>query len=140
MKTIIITILFVFGLSLNDTEAQPQIVTKGLNKKYPTAKNIKWIKENDSWKADFLLGNKKTSAVFDFEGHWLIAKQEIDLAEIGVEEVKNAIKKDFSNCKILSIIIINVATTGTFYEVEGICGLETKKRSYDYIGLPPPKI
>jgi len=140
MKTSIITILFVFGLSLNILIAQPQAVTKGLIKKYPSAKSINWIKENESWKAEFFLGDRKTSAIFDLEGHWLSAKQEINLEEIGVEEVKTAIKKDFSNCKILSVYIINMATTGTFYEVEGICGTETRKRSYDYIGLPPPKI
>lgn len=140
MKRSIIAILFVFGLSLNILMAQPQVVTKGLNKKYPTAQNIKWIKENENWKAEFLLVDRKTSAVFDLEGHWLSARQGIELEEIGVDEVKTAIKKDFSNCKILSIYIINMATTGTFYEVEGVCGSETRKRSYDYIGLPPPKI
>lgn len=140
MKTLIITIIFVFGFLLNILNAQPQVVTKGLNQKYPTAKDIKWIKENENWKAEFLLGNRKTSAIFDLEGHWLSAKQKINLEEIGVEEVKIAISKDFSNCKILSIYIINMATTGTFYEVGGICGSESRNRYYDYIGLPPPKI
>jgi len=140
MKTSIISILFVIGISVNSSVAQPLVVTKGLNQRYPTAKNIKWVKEQNLWKAEFLLGGRKTSASFDFEGNWFSAKQEIELEEIGVEEVKTAIKKDFSNCKIISIKIINEAISGTWYEVEGTCGSESKKQSYDYKGLPPPKI
>lgn len=142
MKASIITILLVFGFAVNILVAQPQEVTKGLKQKFPTAKNIKWTKEdNDYWRAEFLLGGRKTSAKFDPEGHWHSAQQEIDLEEIGVEEVRAAIKKDFSACRIISIKINNWAGYGTSYDVEGICGTENKKLSYDSNGWYwPPKI
>jgi hypothetical protein len=142
MKALIISFLFVFGFAVNTLIAQPQVVTKGLKQEFPTAKNIKWIEVPDNfWKAEFLLGGRKTSAVFDVDGHWLSTKQEIDLEEIEVEEVRAAIKKDFSSCKILSVKINNVLGLGTWYDVEGICGTETKTLSYNSYGWPwPPKI
>jgi hypothetical protein len=142
MKASIITILFVFGFAVNILVAQPQVVIKGLKQKYPTAKNIEWTKEdNILWRAEFLLGGRKTSAKFDPEGHWLSAQQEIELDEIGVEEVRTAIKKDFSACRIISIKINNWAGYGTSYDVVGLCGTENKELSYDSNGWHlPPKI
>ena len=147
MKTSIIAILLVFGFIVSNLSAQPIAVNKGLQQKFPSAKNIIWTKgyygsyKYYSWKAEFILGGRKTSAEFDTLGHWVSAHQEINFEDIGVEEVKTAIKRDFSNCKILSIIINNWATVGTSYDVEGICGTENKKQSYDFDGLPfPPKI
>jgi len=140
MKAYIITGLLAFGVSINVLLAQPLAVKKGLKQEFPAAKSIKWNKKHNLWNANFFIGNKKTSALFDLEGHWLYAQQEIKLEEIGVEEVKTAIKKDFSGCKSLSIIIINEASSGTWYEVTGTCGNEVRTRSYDYMGLPPPRI
>lgn len=140
MRAYIIIGLLVFGVSINVLLAQPLAVKKGLKQEFPAAKNIKWNKKHNLWNADFFIGDKKTSALFDLEGHWLSAQQEIRLEEIGVEEVKTAIKKDFPGCKSLSIIIINEVLSGTWYEVTGTCGKEIRTRLYDYMGLPPPII
>jgi Tfp pilus assembly protein PilX len=147
MKTSVITIAFAFGFTVSNLIAQPQTVTKGLQQKFPTAKDISWTKGHysswryHSWKAEFILGGRKTSAEFDTLGRWISAHQELDFEEIGVEEVKNAIKKDFNACKITSIKINNWASYGTSYDVEGVCGTEIKRLSYDYKGWPwPPKI
>lgn len=140
MRASLITILILF-FAVNISIAQPLVVSKGLKEKFPTAENIKWIKEKyNYWKAEFILGGRKTSALFDVKGHWISAQQEIDLEEIGIEEVKAAIKKDFSTCKIISIEIVNWSGLGTWYHVEGSCGKEIIKRSYDHRGWPPPKI
>ena len=123
--------------------------------------NIKWIEEDNkievtsnimgkisnyvqdrenTWKANFMLGDRKTSVTFDLEGHWLEAQQEIKLEDIGVEEVSSAIKKDYCDCEILSIKINNNVFYGTWYDVDGKCGNTPKVKSYDYIGLPfPPR-
>lgn len=141
MKTSIITILILFVFAVNVSISQPLVVKEGLKEKYPSAKNIKWIKEKyNYWKAEFILGGRKTSALFDVEGHWLKATQAINIEEIGIEEVKAAIKKDFSTCKIISIEIINGSGLGTWYDVVGRCGKDTIERSYDHRGWPLPRI
>lgn len=139
MRNILLIILFILNFAINSVIAQPIAVKKGLSKKYPNAVNVKWTKDQDYWKAEFTLGGRKTTAEFDLEGQWINAQQEIDLEEIGVEEVKDAITKDFAKCKILKILIINNGT-GTWYKVDGICGSEQKEHLYDHIGNPPPKI
>ena len=161
MKTIIITtILFLLTIQ-NTSNEPPSKVLMGLKKEFPTASNIKWIEiENkyegtyvfngkaqkyvvdldNYWKAEFVLGGRRTSATFDLEGHWIYAQQEITIEDIGIEEVKAAISKDFSECKIISIKLNNWAGHGTTYDVEGICGTEKKNLSYDIRGWPwPPK-
>ena len=142
MKASIISILIIFGLATNFLLAQPALVAKSFKKEFPTAKKVEWVKENNNfWKAQFLLGGRKTSAEFDSEGHWYSTQQEIDLEEILNDEVRAAIKKDFSKCKIILVRINNWSLYGTSYDVEGICGEENKKLSYDSNGWPwPPKI
>jgi len=157
MKTIFIATFILFLSGQNLIKDPPNKVLKAFNQKFPSALNIKWIEEDNitkgtyngnkyvhddpnTWKVDFLLGDRKTSARFDVEGHWLIVQQEIKLEDISVDEVCSAIKKDFFGCEIKSIKIYNSAIAGTWYDVEGKCGSEPKIELYDYIGLPfPPR-
>ena len=161
MKTIFLaTILFILSVQ-SSLKEPPNKVLKAFKQKFPSAMNIKWTEEDNktkvtsnlmgkiykyvqdeenTWKANFMLGDRKTSTTFDLEGHWLIARQEIKLEDIGVVEVSSAIKKDYYDCEILSIKINNSAFIGTWYDVEGKCGNSPKIKSYDYIGLPfPPR-
>jgi hypothetical protein len=155
------TILFVISLQ-TPLKEPPNKVLKTFRQKFPSAMNITWIEEENkikvisnydgkiykyvqkgenTWKANFILGDRKTSAIFDLEGHWLRAQQEIKLEDIAVQEVSSEIKKDYRDCEILSIKINNSASYGTSYDVEGKCGDKPKLKSYDYMGLPfPPKI
>lgn len=159
MKTILLaTVLFILFFQSFSSEP-PHKVLKTFKQKFPSAINIKWTEEDNkfkvtdnfmgkinkyvqdnenTWKANFILGDRKTSATFDLEGHWLISQQEIILEDIGIEEVVSAIKKDFYGCEILSIKRYNRAGFGTWYEVEGKCGNKPKAESYDYIGFPYP--
>ena len=161
MKTIIFTtVLFLFTIQ-NSVKEPPRKVLIGLKKEFPTAINIKWteidnklVKTIDSlgkiqkhvididnyWKAEFMVGIRKTSVTFDIEGHWLNAHQEITLKDIGIEEVKAAIDKDFSACKIISIELVSLPGLGTCYYVVGSCGKEIIKRAYDHRGWPPPRM
>ena len=161
MKTIIFaTFLLLFTIQ-NSSKEPPRKVSIGLKKEFPTAINIKWteidnkrfetidsmgkitkrvIELDNHWKAEFLVGVRKTSVTFDIEGHWLVAQQEITIEDIGIEEVKAAINKDFYACKIISIELSSLPGLGTFYHVEGSCGTEIIKRSYDHRGWPPPRM
>jgi hypothetical protein len=152
------TFLLILTLQ-NPLKEPPHKVLKALKQKFPSAVNIQWNEDDNkitvningkiykyvqnfesTWEANFLLGDRKTFVRIDLEGHWLLAQQEIKYEEIGVNEVKTAIKRDFINCEILFIKINNSAFGGTWYDVEGKCGNEQKIESYDYIGLPfPPK-
>lgn len=159
MKTILLaTVLFFLSIQSSLSEP-PNKVLKAFKQKFPSAINIKWTEEDNifegssnsmgkiskhvtdyenTWKANFILGDRKTSATFDLEGHWLISQQEIILQDIGIEEVVTAIKKDYKGCEILSIKRYNQAGFGTWYDVEGKCGNKPKAESYDYIGFPYP--
>jgi len=120
----------------------PEIVIKSLKQKFPSAAEIKWKKIDyyDFWEASFKLKDRNTSAVFTSDGHWLYSRMEITFNEIGVEEVKSAIRKDFPECEIISVIINNSLTTGTWYNVKAKCKENIIESDYDYIGLPwPPK-
>ena len=162
MKIILLApLLFIIFLQ-SPLKEPPKTVSKALKQKFPSAMNIKWIEEDNksivtryfngkiskevqerehTWRADFLLGERKTSATFDLEGHWLLAQQEIKLKDIGVQEVISAIERDFHDCEIHNIIIYNHPLYGTYYEVEGKCGNSTTNKCYDFVGLPyPPKI
>jgi hypothetical protein len=161
MKTILLaTVLFILSVQSSLKEPSNKVL-KAFKQKFPSAMNIKWIEEDNrirvtsnfmgkiykyvqddenTWNANFILGERITSATFDQEGHWLFALQEIKLEDIAVEEVNAAIKKDYYDCEILSIKIYNSAFIGTWYDVEGKCGNNAKLESYDYIGLPfPPR-
>lgn len=162
MKTIIFTTFVLLISFQNSPQEPPSKVMMGLKKEFPNASNIKWIEIDNKiegtirfnekiqryaydldnyWKAEFMVGVRKTSVTLDLEGHWLLAQQEITIEDIGIEEVKAAITKDFSACNIISIKINNWPGQGTTYDVEGICGTEKKNLSYDIRGWPwPPKI
>lgn len=153
MKTILLsTVLLV--LSVQSSLTDPPIkVMKAFKQKFPSAINIKWNEEDNksnvtccingkivkylqddenTWKADFILGDKKTSATFDLEGHWLVSWQELKWDDLGLEEVKEAIKKDFPDYKNEKITIYNDVFEGTHYRVRG--------KYYDWTGNTwPPK-
>jgi hypothetical protein len=162
MKTILVaSIIFISSIQITLKEP-PNGVLKAFKQKFPSAMNITWIEEDNNirvtsnfngkiykyvqdnkntWKVNFMLGDRKTSAIFDLAGHWLVAQQEIKFEDIAIKEVSSAIKKDYHDCKILSIKINNSAFYGTSYDVDGKCGDKPKVKFYDYMGFPfPPKI
>jgi hypothetical protein len=161
MDTFLLVTALIFLSFQSSLTEPPNKVLNAFKQKFPTAMNVKWIEEDNkssgtayimgkvykyvqddenTWKANFIIANKKTSATFDLDGHWLIAQQEIKLEDIGVKEVSSAIKKDYHDCEIRSIKIVNISSGGTYYDVEGKCGNASRIRSYDYIGLPWPPV
>jgi tRNA U38,U39,U40 pseudouridine synthase TruA len=153
MKIILIALFILYGQgSLKDP---PEKVLKAFKQKFPSAIDVNWIEEENkvhvtsnfdgkiykyvddhenTWTANFMYGGRKTSATFDLEGHWQRSQQEINWDDIGVKEVREAIKKDFyETYKNRVILIYNDVVVGTYYNVSGIY--------YDWIGNSwPPKM
>ena len=140
-------IIFLFIALVKTISAQSELVIKALKQKFPSAVNINWVKDYDyyktsyNWKANFNLNDKKASAVFTQDGHWLQSQMEITIEEIGIEEVRSAIKKDYPGCEIISVIIHNSLFIGTWYYIKAKCENKESESSYDSNGWPfPPKM
>lgn len=163
MKTfVLIVLLFIESVPILAQEP-PAVVVIALKKKFPSALNIKWVRQstrstestidlNDNsytspkityyyyWEASFYLNNKKASSRFTSDGHWFWGKVEKPYAELR-EEVKNAIKRDYGPwCTILSIYLLEYAGQGSCYQVKVTCGNGIDESVYDENGWPPPKI
>lgn len=142
MKTQLIAYCFLLLTTNVAYGNPPELVIKALKQKFPSATEVKWTKTDyyGFWEATFKIKDKNASALFTSDGHWLYSRMEITFTEIGVEEVKSAILKDYPECKIISVIINNSLPFGTWYNVKAKCKENIKESAYDYIGLPwPPR-
>jgi hypothetical protein len=118
----------------------PEVVAKAFKQKFPSALNIKWAKDRDNlWGVSFNLKNKKASAGFTSDGHWFWGEVEIPINEVR-EEVRDAIKRDYPDCKIISIYFREYVGSPSWYDVKTKCGNDISESTYDQNGAPPPKI
>jgi hypothetical protein len=60
----------------------PQAVRSSFAKLYPTASNVKWEKEGESFEAEFKSGKTESSALFDASGHLEESEMEIDIKSL----------------------------------------------------------
>jgi hypothetical protein len=140
MKTFVLTILLFIGSIQIFAVKQPEVVAKAFKQKFPSALNIKWVKDRDNlWNVSFKLNNKKTSASFSSDGHWIWGEIEKPINELR-DEVKDAIKRDYPRCEIISIYLREWVGMGSWYKVKVKCGNSISEASYDEHGWPPPKI
>lgn len=78
----------------------PQKVKDAFTKKFPTAKKVKWDKENATeWEAEFKMNNTEYSANFLEDGTWKETEHEIDDKEIP-QNVKSALMSAYAGYKI----------------------------------------
>jgi hypothetical protein len=115
-------VIFLFGLMLlvlTQACAQktaPKLVENAFSEKFPTAKNVKWDKENEKeWEAEFKMNGKEFSANFLTDGTWQETEHEISKNEIPVA-VKKVLDTDFEGFKIEEAEI-SETTNGKVYEV-----------------------
>lgn len=107
-----------FVLILSQACAQtnaPTEVTTAFSQKFPTAKKVKWDKENETeWEAEFKMNGKEFSANFTSEGIWKETENEISQAEIPLA-VKQTLESEFAGYKIEESEISETAA-GKVYE------------------------
>ena len=161
MKNFVIVLLLSFLTIETYAGKPPRVVSNALKQKFPSATDITWKRDSSSvfhgmmtmkgvwiyknerydyyWIAEFKLGNKNASAEFSTDGHWLWAEVERTYSEVR-EEVKNAIKRDYSNCGIISIHLGEFVGGGSWYDVRVKCGSKEFESSYDENGWLPPRI
>lgn len=123
MKNVIFILVYSLGFTLyscaqtkNDTNA-PEKVTLAFTQKFPTAKKVKWDKENESeWEAEFKLDGKEYSANFALNGDWQETEHEIKESEIPAN-VLAILNQNFSKFEIEESEI-SETNTGKAYEFE----------------------
>jgi len=102
MKKLICLIVILFGMSCL-VEAQtnvPATVTEGFTKKFPTAKKVKWEKENDTeYEATFKMDGKSLSAIFNNHGSWMETEWEVRIKELP-EAFVNVVTDKYPGFKI----------------------------------------
>ncbi len=95
----------------------PQKVKDAFVKKFPTAKKVKWDKENATeWEAEFKMNNTEYSANFLEDGTWKETEHEIDEKEIP-QNVKSALMGAYAGYKIKESEI-SETKDGMLYEFE----------------------
>ena len=78
----------------------PQSVNESFSKKFPSAKSVKWDKENETeWEAEFKMDGTKYSANFDNDGTRKETEHEIKITDIP-EHIQSVLTHEFPKCKI----------------------------------------
>jgi hypothetical protein len=141
MKTFILTLLLFSGSITVFAGKPPESVAKAFKQKFPSAINIKWVKERDNfWLASFNINNRKASVKYTIDGYWIWAEMEKPYSELRVE-IRDAIKRDYGPwCTILSIYLQEWVGCGSQYVVKMTCGNGIDESVYDEKGWLPPRI
>ncbi len=95
----------------------PQNVKNAFEKKFPTAKSVKWEKESDNeWEAEFKMNKVEYSANFGNDGMWMETEHEIAESEMPMA-VKMSLNKNFRGYNVVEMEISEKAS-GMLYEFE----------------------
>lgn len=109
-------------------EPVPEKVKAAFTAKFPTARNVKWDRENATeWEAEFNLDGGEFSANFSNEGTWMETEREMKVEELPVA-VKTTLDTDLVGYKVEEAeevetpngvhYAVEVEQGGTTYEVE----------------------
>ena len=110
----LVTTLFAFA---SGGDKAPQKVKEAFAKKFPTAKKVKWEKENaNEWEAEFKMNKVEYSANFLEDGTWKETEHEIDENDIP-QNVKAALASSFPGYE-MEEAEISETQNGTVYEFE----------------------
>lgn len=111
MKKIILVLSIVFTSIIVNAQQAPKAVKENFAKKFPTAKSVKWEKENDKeYEASFTVDGTKHSANFTNDGTWVETESEIKIANLP-QAVTAAISSKYAGYKVVDASKIETATT-----------------------------
>ena len=117
LASVLVIFLFATLAFAQKEKSIPTYVKSTFQKKYPTAKNVKWDKEGENYEASFELRKVNHSILMDAQGN-------IIETEIGIEAtqlpkgVLEYVKKHYPNKQIKEIAKITDAKETITYEVE----------------------
>ena len=116
-KNILVVIALLIATITFATEA-PKAVKEAFAKKFPTAKSVKWEKENaKEYEAAFTIDGTKYSANFTNEGVWVETETEIKIADLPTV-VSSAIKTKYVDWEIMGASKIETANNEVKYEAD----------------------
>lgn len=109
-------------------------VQKAFQTKFPTAKEVKWDKENKSeYEANFVMNGKKGSANFSGKGEWMETEMGIPQAETP-KAVMDGFNKAFVGATIKEVYKIESKEGKNYFEIEYSLKGKTKEAKLDLIG------
>lgn len=121
MKYLMIAMLFTFGFfstSCAQKQVAPAAVQSAFKAKFPSVQKAKWEEEHEGeWEAEFKMGGKELSAVFDNDGAWVETETEIKAADLP-EAVQSAVSAQFSDYDIEEAAMVETPGQAMAYEVE----------------------
>ncbi len=117
-KLIIVAIVAMFSTTALHATEVPEVVKKAFQQKFPTAKKVKWEKENNNdFEASFTLNDKEISAVYSIDGQLKETETEIAVSELPKSVIDALAKKD-ANAKIEEAEKIERSDNTIIYETE----------------------
>jgi hypothetical protein len=115
------TVIFILGTVMVLTQAcaqnteVPAKITSSFSKKFPTAKKVKWDKENETeWEAEFKMNGEEYSANYSNDGIWKETEHEIEKSAIPAA-VKKTLDTEFAGYDI-DEAEVSETPEGTVYE------------------------
>ncbi|WP_028283546.1 PepSY-like domain-containing protein [Olleya marilimosa] len=110
----LVTTIFAFA---SGGDKAPQKVKEAFAKKFPTAKKVKWEKENATeWEAEFKMNKVEYSANFLEDGTWKETEHEIEEKDIP-QNVKTVLATKFPGYE-MEEVEISETKDGMVYEFE----------------------
>lgn len=133
-KHILFSIALLFSVISFATEA-PKLVKEAFTKKFPTAKSVKWDKENSNeYEASFILNGIKSSANYNLKGLLLETEAEIKISELPTAVSAN-IQKKYSEWKIVGAAKIENVKNGIQFEADLQKGKSKKEVLFTETGV-----
>lgn len=102
-KSVIIVVALVlstiaFAQKVKTTKV-PEIVSKSLMSKYPSAKNVKWDKEENNYEASFKTNKIENSVLFNANGKIIETEVEISTAQLP-KSILSYLSKNYKDQKV----------------------------------------
>ena len=120
MKNIFFVAFFICNI-FTTTNAQtkvPKVVTEAFSKKFPTATNVKWEKENTTeFEANFTENKTQKAVNYSDKGVWLETETTIAFEQLPAK-VQKTFNTENKDSKVKAVAIIETSKGETYYEIE----------------------
>ena len=133
MKRFIPFILVIFlgnALSCQSNDKVPDAVKKSFRSKYPNESDPDWhLDKNGNYESNFKKDGKHYKADFLPSGSWIETERSLEKDDLP-KTIRQTLKKDFKDFKIVEIEEVQHAEKGLFYDVE--LKKDSKKKDVEF--------